>query len=301
MIEMVFEGRKKDLGGGLEVGRVLPFAQKRMVGPFIFLDHMGPADFLPGQGVDVRPHPHIGLSTCTYLFQGEIRHQDSLGYDLAIRPGEVNWMTAGRGIVHSERTDPELKATGARMHGMQAWIALPDELEETEPGFWHHEGGEDLPSFQSGGLWARMVAGSAFGASAKVKTSSPMFYIHWELQPGTKTAPPNDHSERALYVAQGVVEIAGREFREGQMIVFEPGGRPTITALTQCTLMGLGGEPVGERIIWWNLVASSQDKIDRAKADWAAWETHPRFSLPPNDNQEFIPLPVEERPAERMS
>jgi redox-sensitive bicupin YhaK (pirin superfamily) len=271
-----------------------------MVGPFIFLDHMGPADFLPGQGVDVRPHPHIGLSTVTYLFQGEILHRDNLGYAETIRPGEVNWMTAGRGIVHSERTDPEIKATGGRMHGMQAWVALPNELEETDPGFWRHEG-DDLPAFESGGLWARMVAGSAFGAEAKVRTSSPMFYIHWELQPGTKTAPPAEHRERALYVAAGIVEIDGREFRQGQMIVFEPGGRPTITALTQCTLMCLGGEPVGERIIWWNLVASSQDKIDRAKADWAAWKDHPRFSLPLGDDQEFIPLPVEERPAERMS
>ncbi|MBW3560719.1 MAG: pirin family protein, partial [Proteobacteria bacterium] len=226
--------------------------------------------------------------------------QDNLGYDLSIRPGEVNWMTAGRGIVHSERTDPELKATGARMHGMQAWVALPNELEETDPGFWHHEG-DDLPSFSDGGLWARMVAGSTFGAEAKVRTSSPMFYIHWELQPGAKTAPPAEHRERALYIAQGKVEIAGREFGEGQLVVFEPGGRPTITALTQCTLLCLGGEPVGERIIWWNLVASSQDKIDRAKADWAAWKDSPRFSLPPGDDEEYIPLPVEERPAERMS
>jgi redox-sensitive bicupin YhaK (pirin superfamily) len=200
MIEMVFEGRRKDLGDGLEVGRVLPFAQRRMVGPFIFLDHMGPADFLPGQGVDVRPHPHIGLSTCTYLFQGEILHRDNLGYDLTIRPGEVNWMTAGRGIVHSERTDPEIKAAGAHMHGMQAWIALPNELEETDPGFWHHEGEEELPSFQQGGLWGRMVAGSAFGATAKVKTSSPLFYIHWELQPGAQTAPrrPNTASAPSM-------------------------------------------------------------------------------------------------------
>ena len=300
MIEMVIEARKKDLGGGLQVGRVLPFARRRMVGPFIFLDHMGPADFLPGQGVDVRPHPHIGLSTVTYLFQGEIFHQDSLGYRVPIRPGEVNWMTAGRGIVHSERTRPDLKFTGARMHGMQAWVALPLEEEETDPGFWHYED-EALPTYEEGGLWARLIAGSAFGATAGVKTHSPMFYIHWELQPGAKTAPPPEHEERAIYVAEGVVEVAGRDYRAGEMLVFEPGARPTITAQSQATVMALGGAGVGPRIIWWNLVASDQDKIERAKNDWANFRAGERFHLPPEDDQEFIPLPVEEKPPERMS
>ena len=232
MIELVIEAQKKDLGGGLEVGRILPFHKRRMVGPFIFLDHMGPADFLPGQGVNVRPHPHIGLATVTYLFHGEIFHQDSLGYALPIRPGEVNWMTAGRGIVHSERTDSRLLATGALMHGMQAWVALPLEQEEVEPGFDHY-GQEALPTYEEGGIWARLIAGEAFGARAAVKTHSPMFYIHWELQPGARTAVPEEHEERAIYVAQGTVEVAGREFNTGEMVVFEPGPAPTITALTQ--------------------------------------------------------------------
>ena len=300
MIELVIEARKKDLGGGLEVGRILPFARRRMVGPFIFLDHMGPADFLPGQGVDVRPHPHIGLSTVTYLFQGEIFHQDSLGYSLPIRPGEVNWMTAGRGIVHSERTKPDLKLTGARMHGMQAWVALPLEQEEVEPGFWHYD--EDaLPTYEHDGLWARLIAGEAFGARAAVKTSSPMFYIHWELQPGTKTAVPDEHEERAIYIAAGTVEVGGRDYHAGEMLVFEPGPAPTITAQTQATVMALGGANVGPRIIWWNLVASDQDKIERAKRDWANFQQSERFHLPPNDREEWIPLPVEEKPPERMS
>ena len=300
MIELVIEARKKNLGGGLEVGRVLPFHRRRMVGPFIFLDHMGPADFLPGQGVDVRPHPHIGLSTVTYLFQGEIHHRDSLGYDQVITPGEVNWMTAGRGIVHSERTDPDRKLTGARMHGMQAWVALPLEHEESEPDFANYKD-DALPTYEAAGMWARLVAGSAFGAEARVKTHSPLFYIHWELQPGAKTAPPAEHEERAIYIAEGKVEVAGREYRSGEMLVFETGAQPTITALTQSTVMALGGASVGPRLIWWNLVASSQDKIERAKNDWANFQASERFSLPPGDDQEFIPLPVEEKPPEPMS
>jgi redox-sensitive bicupin YhaK (pirin superfamily) len=301
MIELVIDAHKKNLGGGLEVGRVLPFHKRRMVGPFIFLDHMGPADFLPGQGVDVRPHPHIGLSTVTYLFQGEIHHRDNLGYDQVIVPGEVNWMTAGRGIVHSERTDPDRKLTGARMHGMQAWVALPLEHEETEPAFANYK--EDaLPTYENDGLWARLVAGTAFGAEAKVKTHSPLFYIHWELQPGVKTAPPVEHEERAIYVAQGRVEVAGREFGAGQMVVFETGGQPIITALDQSTVMCLGGANIGSRIIWWNLVASDQQKIEEAKADWANIHgANGRFTLPPTDDQEFIPLPEEPKPPERMS
>ena len=173
MLDLVIEGRRRDLGGGLEVGRVLPFARRRMVGPFVFLDHMGPADFRPGEGIDVRPHPHIGLSTVTYLFDGEIHHRDSLGVSQKIRPGEVNWMTAGSGIVHSERTDPSLRSTGGLMHGMQAWVALPREDEETAPAFAHHDAG-DLPELSDGGVWARLIAGSAYGLSNPVKTWSPL-------------------------------------------------------------------------------------------------------------------------------
>ena len=291
MIEMVIDARKKDLGG-FEVGRILPFHSRRMVGPFIFLDHMGPAEFAPGSdAINVRPHPHIGLSTLTYLFEGEIMHRDSLGYTQAIRPGEVNWMTAGKGIVHSERTDPLKKAQGGPMNGMQAWIALPDEAEEIDPSFQHY--GEDaLPAYDNAGLFARLVAGEAYGATANVKTSSPLFYVHWEMQEGIRTAPPpgkgaGGMSERALYVARGQIEVGDRTFHEGQMIVLEPHAEPTIKSLTKATVMALGGEPVGERLIWWNFVSSSQARLDQAKADWQAG----RMKLPDEDDLEFIPLP----------
>ena len=293
MIEMVIDARRKDLGG-FEVGRVLPFHARRMIGPFIFLDQMGPAEFAPGSdAVNVRPHPHIGLSTLTYLFEGEIMHRDSLGVTQAIRPGEVNWMTAGKGIVHSERTDPLKKAAGGPMHGMQAWIALPDEAEDSDPAF-HHHGEADLPAYENAGLFARLVAGEAYGASAAVKTSSPLFYVHWEMEEGVRTAPPpgkgaGGMSERALYVARGEIEIGGRSFRAGQMIVLEPHAEPTVKSLTPATVMALGGEPIGERLIWWNFVASSQARIDAARADWKAG----RMKLPVEDDLEFIPLPDE--------
>ena len=290
MIDMLIDARRRDLGG-FEVGRVLPFAKRRMVGPFVFLDHMGPASFEPGAGIDVRPHPHIGLSTVTYLFAGEILHQDSLGYRLAIRPGEVNWMTAGRGIVHSERTDRQTRLEGGPLHGMQAWVALPVEDEEVEPEFRNHPQ-EDLPTYQEGGLWARLIAGSAFGATAKVKTHSPLFYVHWELQMGTTAGIPAEYSERAAYVARGSVEIDGRPLGEGQMAVLSPGQTVPVRALTPATVMLLGGEPVGERILWWNLVSHSQDRIDQAKADWKAG----RMALPPTDDGEFIPLPDDPQP-----
>ncbi|MFN4287927.1 MAG: pirin family protein [Brevundimonas sp.] len=294
MIEMVIDARKKDLGG-FEVGRVLPFARRRMVGPFIFLDQMGPAEFAPGaDAVNVRPHPHIGLSTLTYLFEGEILHRDSLGYTQPIRPGEVNWMTAGRGIVHSERTDPVRIRTGGKLHGMQAWIALPDDKEEVEPSFAHHHGSDDLPAYEQGGLFARLVAGEAYGAKAAVETASPLFYVHWEMAEGVRTAPPPGRgaggmSERALYVARGEVEIGDHTFSEGQMVVLEPHAEPTVKALRPSSVMVLGGEPVGERIIWWNFVSSSQARMDQAKADWAAG----RMKLPHEDDLEFIPLPDE--------
>ena len=299
MIEMVIDARKKDLGG-FEVGRILPFHSRRMVGPFIFLDHMGPAEFAPGaDAINVRPHPHIGLSTLTYLFEGEIMHRDSLGYTQAIRPGEVNWMTAGKGITHSERTDPLKKAQGGPMNGMQAWIALPKENEEMDPGFFHHAEA-DLPAYENNGLFARLVAGEAYGASSAVKTSSPLFYVHWEMQEGVRTAPPpgkgsSGMSERALYVAKGSIEVGDRTFHEGQMIVLEPQAEPTIKATQRSTVMALGGEPVGERLIWWNFVASSQERIDQAKADWKAG----RMALPHEDDLEFIPLPDEPAQATR--
>ena len=293
MIEMVIDARRKDLGG-FEVGRILPFHARRMIGPFIFLDQMGPAEFAPGaDAINVRPHPHIGLSTLTYLFEGEIMHRDNLGVTQAIRPGEVNWMTAGKGIVHSERTDPLKISSGGPMHGMQAWIALPDGAEEIDPSFDHY-GEVDLPAYENGGLFARLVAGEAYGATAKVKTSSPLFYVHWELEEGVRTAPPpgkgsGGMSERALYVARGSIEVGDRTFHAGQMIVLEPHAEPTVKALEGSTVMALGGEPIGERLIWWNFVASSQARIDAAKADWKAG----RMALPHEDDLEFIPLPDE--------
>ena len=285
MIELVIDQRRKDLGG-FEVGRVLPHAGHRMVGPFIFFDHMGPAQFQAGfpRTVDVRPHPHIGLSTVSYLFEGAMTHRDSVGTTEVIRPGEVNWMTAGKGITHSERFE-DLRAHGGTMHGIQAWVALPNEAEETDPAFAHHAG-DDLPTYEGGGMWARLIAGKAFGAEAKVKTHSPMFYVHWALEAGATAALPAEYPQRAAYVAQGVVEIDGRQIHEGQMAILQPGMSVPVTAVTAAIVMLLGGEPVGERFIEWNFVASSKARIAQAKADWRAG----RMKLPDADDQEFIPL-----------
>jgi redox-sensitive bicupin YhaK (pirin superfamily) len=292
MIELVIEQRRRDLGGW-EVGRVLPYARRRMVGPFIFFDHMGPAEFPRGvsREVDVRPHPHIGLSTVTYLFEGEVMHRDSVGSEQKIDPGEVNWMTAGRGITHSERFE-KARLEGGRIHGVQTWVALPEELEETDPGFWHH-GPEDLPTYEGGGMWARLVAGEAFGARSGVKTSSPMFYVHWELQAGARAQLPAEYPERAAYVVRGSVEAAGQPLTDGQMAVFAPGQPVTFAAVQPSTVILIGGDPVGERFIEWNFVASSRDRIDQAKADWRAG----RMELPDLDDQEFIPLPPDPAPA----
>lgn len=292
MIELVIDQRRKDLGG-FEVGRVLPFAKHRMVGPFAFFDHMGPIDFRAGfpRSVDVRPHPHIGLSTVTYLFEGGITHRDSLGVTQEIKPGEVNWMTAGRGITHSERFE-HLREAGGPMHGIQAWVALPDGLEEIDPSF-HHHGPEDLPTYQGGGMWARLIAGKAFGAEAKVKTHSPMFYAHWVLQEGVTASLPAEYPERAIYVADGSVEVDSHAYHAGQMLVFKPGDTIAVTAVTKAVVMLLGGEPVGERFIDWNFVSSSKERIEQAKADWRAG----RMKLPDADDQEFIPLPETPPPA----
>ncbi|TWT11639.1 pirin family protein [Reyranella sp. CPCC 100927] len=286
MLDLVIEQRRRDIGG-FEVGRVLPIAQRRMVGPFVFFDHMGPVDFARGipRSVDVRPHPHIGLSTVTYLFSGEIMHRDSVGSEQAIRPGEVNWMTAGRGITHSERFE-RARAEGDSMHGIQAWVALPQAEEETDPAFIHHSAA-DLPTLTEGGLWARLVAGEAFGAKAKVKTHSPMFYVHCSLQPGAKAPLPAEYPERAAYVATGTVEVDGQTFEAGRMLVFKPGAPVVVTAVTPATVMLLGGEPLGPRFIEWNFVSSSKERIEQAKADWRGG----RMKLPDLDNQEFIPLP----------
>jgi redox-sensitive bicupin YhaK (pirin superfamily) len=288
MIELVLESHRRDLGG-FEVGRALPQPARRMIGPFVFFDHMGPVQFKPGfpKSVDVRPHPHIGLSTVTYLLEGEITHRDSVGSEVAIIPGEVNWMTAGRGVTHSERFET-LRRRGGTMHGLQAWVALPEGMEEIEPSFGHH-GAEDLPTFDApDGLWGRLIVGKAFGAEAKVKTYSPMFYAHWRLKAGARAQLGADYPERAAFVAEGQVEVDGRTFETGQMLVFAAGEPVLFTGVGESShIMLLGGEPVGPRFIEWNFVSSSRERIEQAKADWRAR----RMKLPDADHAEFIPLP----------
>jgi len=286
MLDLVIDQRRRDLGG-FEVGRVLPSQQRRMVGPFIFFDHMGPVEFARGipRSVDVRPHPHIGLATVTYLFAGEIMHRDSVASEQAIRPGEVNWMIAGRGITHSERFE-KARAQGGLLHGIQSWVALPNEYEEIEPAFAHHDSG-DLPTLDQDNVWMRVLAGSAFGVKARVKTHSPLFYLHVQLRAGSRTQLPSDYSERALYIVSGAVKVDGRSYGAGQLLVFTKGADAVISADVDTTAMVLGGEPVGERFIEWNFVASSADRIEQAKSDWRAG----RMKLPDLDHDEFIPLP----------
>jgi len=285
-IELMIPSRRKDLGG-FEVGRVLPWTQRRMVGPFIFFDHMGPVNFPPQvpRKTDVRPHPHIGLSTITYLYDGEIVHRDSVGFHQTIRPGEVNWMTAGSGISHSERFD-SIRETGGSMHGIQAWVALPEAMEETSPAFVHFDANQ-LPSHVDKGLNIKVIAGSAYGMTSPVTTHSPLFYVHLELDAGRTTEVCGGYSERAIYVAKGSVRIDGEHYETGQMAVLSPGSMPAITAIEPSIVMLLGGEAVGPRHIWWNFVSSSQERIEQAKADWKAG----RIQLPVGDDQEFIPLP----------
>lgn len=286
MIELIIDKRTRDLGGGFEVGRVLPFAKRRMVGPFIFFDQMGPVDFAPGipRELDVRPHPHIGLSTVTYLYSGAMTHRDSLGFKQEIRPGAVNWMTAGKGITHSERLE-HARMNGAHMHGIQAWVALPNEDEEIDPGFWHHPE-DSLPSWTEPGLAGRLIAGTSDGMDAGVKVRSPMFYMHWDMQPGASRHVPEDHSERAVYVAAGAAEVAGQRLTAGQMAVLGKGS-VLVTADGPATVMVLGGEPVGERFIFWNFVSSSKERLEQAKEDWKQG----RMKLPDGDAEEFTPLP----------
>ncbi|MBL8689316.1 MAG: pirin family protein [Rhodospirillaceae bacterium] len=296
-MEMVIPARRRSLGG-FKVGRVLPFAKRRMVGPFVFLDHMGPVD-LPAdipQSTDVRPHPHIGLSTVTYLFNGEITHRDSLGVAQVIRPGELNWMTAGRGISHSERFDG-MRRDGGRVDGIQAWVALPEAQEESAPDFKHY-GAAELPLIEDTGFKARLIAGSAFGATSPAKIASPLFYLDVVLSAGGNAPLPAGYPERAAYVASGRVNVDGHDYEAGQMLVFAAGESPTIRAIEPSRLMLLGGEPLGPRHIWWNFVSSRKERIEQAKADWQAG----RIALPPTDNQDVIPLPEDPRPkAEPMS
>ena len=290
-IEMVIDARRRDLGG-FEVGRVLPWTRRRSVGPFVFFDHMGPKQMaanLP-RSVDVRPHPHIGLATITYLFAGEIVHRDSLGFHQVIRPGEVNWMTAGRGISHSERFET-MRQHGGLLHGIQAWIALPQSDEEIAPEFVHYEA-EALPLERSAGASTRVIAGKAFGKTSPVRTQSPLVYVHVELHAGAGTGIPDGYSERAAFVAAGTIRIGEQSYEAGQMAVFAPGSQPRIVAATAATVMLLGGEPLGTRHIWWNFVSSRLERIEQAKADWRAG----RIALPVDDAAEFIPLPEEPPP-----
>jgi redox-sensitive bicupin YhaK (pirin superfamily) len=284
-IDIVIVPRARDLGS-FTVRRALPSKQRQMIGPFIFFDQMGPAEFLLVAGMDVRPHPHIGLSTVTYLFDGEIIHRDSLGTVLPIRPGELNWMTAGRGIAHSERTAPELRSAGSRLFGIQSWVALSASDEETRPDFVHY-GAEEMPVLTGEGKTIRVIAGSVLGASSPVRTSSAMFYADVSLTAGASVPLDPDHQERAIYTVAGDVEIAGDVFGPAQLLVFRPGDRITIRAKSNARFMALGGEPMdGPRHIWWNFVSSSKDRIEQAKADWKM----ARFESVPGDS-EFIPLP----------
>jgi redox-sensitive bicupin YhaK (pirin superfamily) len=285
MIEQVIDARRRSLGG-FDVGRVLPYQGGRMVGPFIFFDHMGPVDFPRGidRSVDVRPHPHIGLSTLTYLFDGEIMHRDSVGSVQPIHPGEVNWMTAGRGITHSERFE-RARREGGRMDGIQAWIALPQELEECDPSFDHIDGA-GIPRIEDTGVRGRLIAGRAFGTASSVPVHSPLFYLHWELDAGARIAVPDDYQERAVYVVSGEIEVGGRALVAQQMAVLD-GGPVSIRATAASVLMALGGQPLGKRYIDWNFVSSSKERIAQAKADWRAG----RMKLPDLDAEEFIPLP----------
>jgi redox-sensitive bicupin YhaK (pirin superfamily) len=286
-IAHVIVPRARDLGG-FQVRRALPAAEKQMVGPFIFFDQMGPAEFLIGSGIDVRPHPHIGLATVTYLFEGEVYHRDSLGTSLAIRPGEVNLMSAGRGIVHSERETSEAKAATRRLFGIQAWAALPKTHEESEPAFAHH-GTDELPRIAGEGKRVRLVIGEAFGVRSPVVFPHEALFAEAVVAPGAVLPLDPLYEERAIYVASGEVDIAGEKFGEGRLLVFKPGDRISVLATVQSRLMLLGGEPMdGPRHIWWNFVSSSQERIRQAKEDWRS----KRFALVPGDDKEIIPLPV---------
>lgn len=285
---LTIDRRMHDLGGGFTVGRVLPFRKRRMVGPFIFFDHLGPLDLAPGipRALDVRPHPHIGLSTVTYLYSGSITHRDSLGFEQEIRPGEVNWMTAGKGITHSERLE-YARAHGAVMHGIQSWVALPREQEEMDPTFHHLQGSAQLPEIHEDGVTGRLIAGSIDGLTAAAVTYSPLFYLHWDMEAGARRSLSAQHSERAVYVASGEVEINGQVLAMGRMQVIDDAGAAQIVARQPSTVMLLGGEPIGERFIFWNFVSSSKDRLEQAGEDWRAQ----RMKLPVGDDQEFIPLP----------
>ncbi|MGL4404483.1 MAG: pirin family protein [Notoacmeibacter sp.] len=289
--DMVIVPRARDLGG-FSVRRALPAPQRQMVGPFIFFDQMGPAEFITGEGIDVRPHPHIGLATVTYLLKGEFQHRDSLGTNQMIYPGEVNWMIAGHGITHSERTSAETRANPSSLYGIQTWVALPDEAEDTKAAFEHHAS-EALPFIEAEGASVRLILGRGWGEKAPVSTFTDMIYADAVLLPGAQLPLPHDHEDRGIYVLEGSIEIAGDVFDAGRMMVFRPGDHIRVKAGERgARLIVLGGETLnGPRHIWWNFVASSKEKIEAAKEAWMKGDfEHGRFQLPPGDDQEFIPI-----------
>ena len=288
MLDIVIDARNAALSTGLNVRRILPFRSRRMVGPFIFMDHAGPVDkqIEMNSSMDVLPHPHIGLSTVSYLFGGQVTHRDSLGVQQIIKPGEVNWMTAGSGIAHSERFEEPGALAGGELEMIQTWVALPENNEEDAPSFTNYKP-DELPIFTDTGIWMRLIAGNAYGLRNDVNIHSPLFYLHVVLDAGAKLGLPGEHVERGIYIAKGSIEVNGIIYITGQMLVFSQGADPVIHAKQKATLMLLGGEHVGDRYIWWNFVSSRKERIEQAKADWKEG----RIQLPPTDNHEFIPLP----------
>lgn len=284
----LIEPRAADLGHGLMVRRLLPAAARRSVGPFVFFDHAGPVTLAAEdtRAADVRPHPHIGLATVSYLLSGEIVHRDSLGTHTRIGPGAVNWMTAGRGITHSERFEHPAAFASGGLELLQSWVALPEAFEECDPAF-AHTPADALPVREEEGAWLRVVAGTVYGLASPVQTLSPLFYVHAELQAGAVLPLPTGYSESAAYVARGAVEYGGVRYATGQMFVFAPHAGGAITAPAAATVVLLGGEPLGRRHLFWNFVSSRKERIEQAKEDWVAG----RFALPPDDHDEWIPLP----------
>lgn len=293
-IETLIIPRTRDLGG-FEVRRALPAPKRQMVGPFIFFDQMGPAEFITGAGVDVRPHPHIGLGTVTYLYKGEFEHRDSLGTRQMIYPGELNWMVAGKGVTHSERTSAQTRAHPHSLFGIQTWMALPAAEEDSTPSFEHH-GRDALPEIEGEGIQLRLILGTAYGQKAPARLFSETFYADAVLAPGVRLPLPDEHEDRGLYIVEGEVSIAGQTFAAGQMMVFRPGDAITVAAgPTGARLMMLGGATLsGPRYVWWNFVSSSAEKIEHAKEQWRRghWGVG-QFDLPPDDRNEFTPLPTD--------
>ena len=295
MLDLVIPTRQAEITPGFSVKRILPYQLRRMIGPFIFMDHGGPVDIPQqrGSNLDVLPHPHIGLSTVSYLFSGNVTHRDSLGVEQVIKPGEVNWMTAGRGIAHSERFEDPAILAGGQLEMIQTWVALSEKDEEGDPSFMNYKS-EQLPVFTDKGIWMRLIAGDAYGLTSSVKTTSPLFYVHIVLQQGAHFGLPTGHSERGAYIVKGSLEVNGVTYTAGNLLVFTKGVDPLIIAKEAATLMLLGGEHLGDRHIWWNFVSSRKERIEQAKEDWKQG----RIILPPNDNHEFVPLPEDKyRPA----